>query len=233
MSPIPCNGQDALALALTGHELKTALTPLKGYLQLALSQMPEQTPPGVPGELGRFLVLALQQTDLLQRLLDDLLDDAFVQQRGGLALVLAPCDLVALAHQAAAGLSVEGQALRIQVEQAPLCVMADGQRIQQVIANYLSNALKYAGGHSLVTVGVALEEGRARVWVRDGGPGISICEQARIWERFYRAETRARGLGLGLSLCRSIIEQHGGEVGVDSSPGRGATFWFALPVLTQ
>jgi signal transduction histidine kinase len=80
--------------------------------------------------------------------------------------------------------------------------------------------------------------GRARVAVRDRGPGLAAAERARVWERFYRVpgiEPRSGaggGLGLGLYICREIIERHGGEVGVESAPGEGSTFWFALPLAT-
>jgi signal transduction histidine kinase len=86
-----------------------------------------------------------------------------------------------------------------------------------------------------VEVGLGVEAQQVRVWVRDGGPGIPLAEQERIWERFHRVpgiEVQSGshiGLGLGLSICREIIERRHGLVGVQSTPGEGATFWFTLP----
>ncbi len=111
----------------------------------------------------------------------------------------------------------------------------DADRISQVVANYLTNALKYSAEDQPVEVGLEIAEGAARLWVRDHGPGLSPEEQERIWERFHRApdvEVRSGsgvGLGLGLYISKTIIEAHQGLVGVQSAPGAGATFWFSLP----
>ncbi len=114
-------------------------------------------------------------------------------------------------------------------------VFVDGERIRQVVTNYLTNALKYSREDQPVKVGLQADEQDARVWVRDEGPGIPLSEQAHIWERFHRVpgiEVQSGsgiGLGLGLHICRTIIEWHGGQVGLESAPGAGATFWFSLP----
>jgi signal transduction histidine kinase len=115
--------------------------------------------------------------------------------------------------------------------------MADPDRIGQVVTNYLTNALKYSIAAMPVDVHLTVEQGLARVAVRDRGPGLPLEEQQRLWQRFYRvAGINVRsgsgvGLGLGLYICRSIIERHYGEVGVQSAPGQGSTFWFTLPLI--
>jgi signal transduction histidine kinase len=115
-------------------------------------------------------------------------------------------------------------------------LVADADRIGQVVTNYLTNALKYSPDACPVTIGLEVLPAQARVWVRDEGPGLPAAEQERIWERFYRANGSAQqdssqgGLGLGLHISRIIVEQHHGQVGVESAPGRGSTFWFTLPV---
>jgi len=103
--------------------------------------------------------------------------------------------------------------------------------------NYLTNALKYSAEDRPVEIGIEMEDWVARVWVRDAGPGIPSEEQDRVWERFHRVpgiEVQSGsgiGLGLGLHISRTIIERHRGHVGVESTPGVGATFWFTLPLV--
>jgi signal transduction histidine kinase len=104
------------------------------------------------------------------------------------------------------------------------------------VTNYLTNALKYSPTEQPVVVGLDVAGQEARVWVRDQGPGLPPEEQARIWERFHRVKGievqsgTGVGLGLGLHICQTIIERHQGQVGVESSPGQGSTFWFTLPL---
>jgi signal transduction histidine kinase len=120
-------------------------------------------------------------------------------------------------------------------------VLADEDRLCQVLANYLTNALKYSPDDAPVTVRLDVKRTKrtARVAVRDHGPGLPPDEQQRIWEPFHRAPgvvvcsdsaEKAGSLGLGLHICKTIIEGHGGQVGVESAEGRGATFWFSLPL---
>ena len=115
-------------------------------------------------------------------------------------------------------------------------VQADSNRILQVVTNYLTNALKYSEADRPIEAFLAVEGQMARVAVHDQGPGLSPTEQQAIWERFYQVESMKRqsgygtGLGLGLHICQTIIEQHQGQVGVQSSPGEGSTFWFTLPL---
>jgi signal transduction histidine kinase len=115
-------------------------------------------------------------------------------------------------------------------------VWADAERIGQVVTNFLTNALKYSPEDRPVGVGLRMSGGWARVSVRDAGPGIALDEQERIWQRFQRIEGievqsgTSVGLGLGLYIARTAIERHRGQIGVSSAPGKGSTFWFALPV---
>ena len=98
--------------------------------------------------------------------------------------------------------------------------------------NLLENAAKYTPPPAPVSVTLARAPGAVRVEIRDGGPGLSAADQRRLFGRFVRARHEGdgtRGLGLGLYLCRAIIERHGGRIGVESAPDEGATFWFELP----
>ena len=132
--------------------------------------------------------------------------------------------------------------LQTPADGAPVPVEADADRIGQVVTNYLTNALKYAPPDRPVDVSVAARRGRARVAVRDAGPGIAKAERARVWELFHRAPgVEARdgtaglegSLGLGLYISKAIVQAHGGRVGVASQVGEGSTFWFTLPLARE
>jgi len=114
-------------------------------------------------------------------------------------------------------------------------VIADADRIGQVLTNYLTNAFKFAPTDQVITVWLEVEAGSVRVEVRDKGPGLTPEQQQRVWEQFYQVTAPSfrgpeRGLGLGLAIAKAIIEQHQGQVGVESVPGQGAAFWFTLPL---
>src|SRR5262249_15687033 len=119
---------------------------------------------------------------------------------------------------------------------ASVPLFADRDRLGQVLTNYLTNACKYASPDRPVEISLAVYSHQARVAVRDEGPGLAPDEQEGGWEAFPPAPGRpvqgtARvSLGLGLHICKSIVEQHGGTVGVDTEVGRGSTFWFSLPL---
>jgi signal transduction histidine kinase len=174
----------------------------------------------------------------MTRLVDDLLDDARIRE-GRLTLQMGPCDLEAVVGQAVAEQQVLAPERTIQLEVAtaqPVVVVADAQRIAQVVTNYLSNALKYSREEQPVTVRLEVAGALARVSVRDVGAGVPEAEQAYVWERFHRIagiEVQSGsgvGLGIGLHISKTIIEAHQGHVGVRSAPGQGSTFWFTLPL---
>jgi signal transduction histidine kinase len=124
-----------------------------------------------------------------------------------------------------------------EVSAAP--VLADAGRIQQVVTNYLSNALKFSPDDQAVEVCVQLQDDEARVAVHDDGVGIPLADQPHIWERYFQAEGvgvksgSQVGFGVGLYLSKAIIEGHHGQVGVQSAPGQGTTFWFTLPLASS
>jgi signal transduction histidine kinase len=115
-------------------------------------------------------------------------------------------------------------------------VIADAGRIDEVVINYMSNALKFSREDQAVEVRLETADGLARVSVHDEGIGVPLKEQAHVWERFYQAEAPAWqsgsqiGLGIGLYISKTIIERHHGQVGIESTPGHGSTFWFTLPL---
>ena len=111
-------------------------------------------------------------------------------------------------------------------------VLADERRTTQVFANLISNASKYAPEGTRVTVAAKSVDGYVRITVADEGPGIPLDEQNRLFQRFFRSRTvreQAGGLGLGLSICRAIVHAQGGDISIESTPGRGTSVHFTLP----
>ena len=226
-------------LGMVSHELKTPLTSIKGNTQLALRQLKSSIQ-----TFERIISLheaADQQSRRLNRLVDDLLDVSRAQA-GHLEIISGPCDLREIVREALQEQEKmwPGRAIHLDMdEETALPLNADADRIAQVISNYLTNALKYSDTDQPVFV-KALREGRqAYLAVRDQGPGLPVDEQERIWSRFHRtpgievrssSHTSQAGLGLGLYISKTIIESQQGEVGVQSRPGAGSTFWFRLPL---
>ncbi len=237
-------------LNLASHELKTPLTVIKGNIQLAqrrlatlkrqMAEQSEQVSKNIE-RMQDVLAAAEGSTRLQERLIKDLIDVDRIQSNT-LELRLKHCDLIALLRQAVAEqqrlASERTIVLDIMPAEALVLVIADAERITQVINSYLVNALSYSPVDKPVTVSMTVEDALARVSVHDEGPGIPLEEQGHIWERFYYVKrTTARlhleqRLGLGLYLCQAFIERHHGSVGVESVLGYGATFWFTLPVDT-
>jgi PAS domain S-box-containing protein len=233
-------------LSIVSHELRTPLTTIKGNIQLArlrlrssLREVPADNAvlQSMLEEIQLMLERAERQTNVQNRMVSDLLDISRLQA-DKLELRLVPCDLATIVLEL-----VEDQrsttpkrALSLKMpegETAP--ILADPERIGQVLNNYLTNALKYSPVDRPVEVQLKKQENMVRVLVRDEGPGLTPSEQEQVWERFYQVEGIKRqrgasvGLGLGLHICREIVEQHQGEVGVESTKGEGSTFWFTLP----
>lgn len=179
----------------------------------------------------------------LTRLVADLLDLSRIQsgnielRREAVALASVVREVVEEQQQAHPNRTI---ALAIPADAEDVRVDADADRIAQVVTNYLTNALKYSEADRPVEVAIR-REGRGageevRVAVQDRGPGIAKVEQGRVWDRFYRGSEAnvvsgsGVGLGLGLYICQTIIERHGGQVGLRSAPGKGSTFSFTLPI---
>jgi PAS domain S-box-containing protein len=250
-------------LSIASHELKSPLTTINTYTQVADRLLKSLTPHNgsyirdfmdKKDAIQDMLHSAMRQVDMLNRLVNDLIDISRIQaNKLDLHMRVRPCDLTTIVQEVIQNqqylnptrsihLSMKGthpatnQPMPIGKEETLLPLNADPDRIGQVVTNYITNALKYSASDLPVEVRLQVEGGKARVSVRDQGPGLSHAEQQHVWERFYQIERIENhsdigaGLGLGLYISRSIIERHNGEVGVESIPGKGSTFWFTLPL---
>jgi signal transduction histidine kinase len=219
-------------VANVSHELRTPLTAVKGTVETLRDGAVDD-----PEVRDRFLETVEVETDRLIRLVNDLLLLSRADSEA-LNLQRQPLDLGELARQTANRLAhrAEAQGLDLQVQsELPLPpVLADRDRIEQVLVNLLDNACKYSPPGGTIHVRVAADaDGLVRVSVRDEGIGIPAAELARIGQRFYRAD-RARsraegGSGLGLAIARALVEAHGGRLWLESEEGRGTTVSFTLP----
>jgi signal transduction histidine kinase len=168
---------------------------------------------------------------------DNLLDMSRVQA-GHFSIDLAPTALAAPIQATVslleASAAARGQRILDQVGADLPLVMANAERIGQIVENLVTNAMKYTPEGSTITIRAARAGDRLRVEVADDGPGIAEAERVRIFAPFTQldmSKTRARGgVGLGLSIVKALVEAQGGAVGVESAPGQGATFWFTLPL---
>jgi signal transduction histidine kinase len=122
--------------------------------------------------------------------------------------------------------------LALDIDDAPLGVMGNPDRLRQVIGNLISNAIKYSPSGGVVAVHAAPENGHIRVEIRDEGMGIPRSQQGQIFTKFFRGDAAASGItgtGLGLAVSRDIVESHGGRIGFRSAEGQGTTFFVELP----
>ena len=243
-------------IGLASHELRTPLTTIKASVELALRKLNRTNQPELIGEdMRQLLTRADQQVGRMTRLIENLLDTSRIAS-GRLTLRFERCDLLALAREAVhdAQLRAPLRTIWLETDGEPALVWGDPGRLTQVIGAYLSNALKFSDASQPVEVRLwgrwradwegdaddvdDVEGWQARVAVRDYGPGVNSETRERVWDRFYQDPALAArvgsevGLGLGLYMCRAIMEAHHGAVGLEEAHGGGALFWFTTPALS-
>jgi signal transduction histidine kinase len=215
------------------HDLRTPLTRLRGTAEMALASPPAGDATDQIEHYRERLADCVEESDRVLVMLNTLMDISEAES-GMMQLKREPVALAEIVARAIDLYRDVAEAKRVTIAasvDADVVVTADRTRLEQVAANLLDNAVKYTPPGGRVDVEVRREGDAAILRVRDTGPGIPADEQPRIFDRLFRGDTsRAeRGLGLGLSLVKAVVEAHGGTVEVSSEPGRGSTFTVRLP----
>jgi len=222
-------------MAMAGHELRTPLTALLGYSQLLLKKSESET---VSEPLLRFATVAVNQAARLKGLVDDLMSVSRLES-GKLELNLAPVDLASLASRGVdtAQVVARGQTIHLDAVDGPLLVRGDAARLEDVLLNLLTNAIKYAPSTERIDVRLRLTEGEAQLSVEDYGPGIPSGDLPYIFSRFYQVTRPDRpsqsGLGLGLYIVHETVLAHGGSIEVRPGERAGVIFTVRLPLLAD
>jgi signal transduction histidine kinase len=222
-------------LANMSHELRTPLNAILGYTELILDDIYGETPEKMRGVLDRIQ----RNGKHLLGLINDVLDLSKIEA-GQLTLALAEYSVKDVVHNvfsAVESLANEKKlALRIEMPKELPVGRGDERRLTQVLLNLVGNAIKFTD-QGEVAVKASANNGAYTLAVCDTGPGISTADQAKLFQEFQQADNsitkKKGGTGLGLAISRRIVEMHGGRIWVESSPGRGSTFAFTLPVAVE
>ena len=220
-------------LAMVSHELRVPLAAVRGSITSLLDSAVEPD----PAVMRQFFRIILDQSDQMRTLIDDLLDVARIET-GTLPVEPEPAEIAALVDRARSAYTSAGGRNHIAIEIEPdlPLVMADRRRIVQVIGNLLSNAARHSPESSVIRVSAVGEGGHVEVSVADQGRGIPAQDLPLLFRKFFRREDRDAGgdTGLGLAICKGIVEAHGGRIHAESDgPGMGARFAFTLPVVQE
>ncbi|MEN9572940.1 MAG: hypothetical protein RL514_795 [Verrucomicrobiota bacterium] len=218
-------------VANVSHELRTPLSLIKGYVETLIDGAKDK-----PEVATKFLQTIEKHADRLTYLIEDLLTISRLES-GQVVMNLQRIEPAEVVERVLSDLETKAAAKQshlVNEVPATTAVQADSDRLQQVFFNLVDNAIKYGRTGGSVVIGARKTDTKqVELWVRDDGPGIPAEAQTRVFERFYRVDkARSRdagGTGLGLAIVKHIVQSHGGEVWVESEPGKGATFFFTLP----
>ncbi|MDD3231605.1 MAG: ATP-binding protein [Oscillospiraceae bacterium] len=223
-------------LGNVSHELKTPLTVMSGYAQTT-KQLAERPGELDCGEVSRRMKLISSEAERLSLMVGQVLDVTRMEE-GRMAMERIPCHIDEIIHAAIEThypmLNKYANRLEIHIEPGLPAVSADPMRISQVVVNLISNAVRFTS-NGLITISAKREGTRIVACVADNGTGISLNRLSHIFERYYHKEKTGggqnTGTGLGLYICKHIVEQHGGNIWIESEEGRGTSVFFTLPIL--
>lgn len=219
-------------IADASHELRTPIAVLRGETEVALGKT------RTVDEYQNSLSLIQDEAERLSRIVEDLFILARQPVDAPASLIREPVSLNEAVRDCARAAEVlasrKGVRLKLENDAGPIALQGDEELIRRMLLNLLDNAVKYTPEGGEISLAVTRRNGNAEIVVRDTGIGIPEADQQRVFDRFYRVDkARARalgGAGLGLSIVRWIVDVHGGEIRVDSVPGKGSTFVVELPL---
>lgn len=217
-------------ISIASHELKTPITSLKASLQL-LDRLKEKPSAAI---LPRLIEQSSRSMEKISSLVEDLLNVSRMNE-GQIRLERTSFNISKLMDDCCSHIRSAGVYQLIFEGDRNLEVFADEDRIEQVLVNFVNNAVKYAPNSHEIFLIVEKTDTDVKVSVRDRGPGITPEKLPYLFDRYYRADDsgyQVSGLGLGLYISAEIIQRHGGKIGVESEAGAGTTFWFTLPLNT-
>lgn len=218
-------------LSVVSHELRTPLTPMKAHVQMMLAEYFGI----ITQKQKESLEMLLRNTSRLDRLIGEVLDISKLEA-GVLKFNISKVDLCEITRNAVDTMRSTTTEKKFTInfngEKIPR-INADGDRITQTLMNLIDNAIKFTNNEGKIEVNVSQHQGKACVRVRDNGIGIKYEDQKRIFKPFVQVDPsfsrKYDGTGLGLSICEGIVKFHGGEIWVESEPGKGSTFYFTIP----
>jgi len=217
-------------VANVSHELRTPLTSIKAFVETLLEERLEHREQSLS-----FLEIVRKHADRMGELIDDLTDLSQIET-GAVALDVHDVDARALAAEVVAALSPKHREAKVEVALElpdPFPVRADRRRLEQILVNLVDNAIKFNKPGGSVRIGGLYDEGRPVVWVEDTGAGIPADSLEMVFNRFYRVDkARSRdvgGTGLGLAIVKHLMRLHGGQVRLESEPGKGSRFTLEFP----
>ena len=216
-------------LSDASHELKTPLAAMSGYAQNAEMDLVNG---GNTAMIQEKLKRISSESNRMALMVTQILDATRIEE-GRMILELAPCDLESIVRDTVetyfSVLNKNNNRLALRIPLELPKVKADSSRLQRVFVNLISNALKHTKNGTIL-IKAEEEEGFVKVTVKDTGSGISEEDMPHIWERYYKGKHSETGTGLGLFICRFIVESHGGRIWAESEIGKGTTFMFTLPL---
>lgn len=219
-------------ISIASHELKTPLTSVKGYIQLLQRSLDKDNKAMAVNHLEKASI----QLEKLNDLIVDLLDISKIES-GKMKFNMQHFCADNMVNNAIEMLQQSNPNFIInKLGKTHEMIFGDEMRLEQVVINFITNAIKYAPGTNQVNVTINIRDGKLYLAVKDFGIGISSEQQKRIFEKFYRVEensNRFNGLGIGLYICSEIINRHGGTIGVNSVPDEGSEFYFIIPITEE